>query len=104
MRETVSRSFAGACRRPGGSGKGSRPEDPGADGLEKFVPSVEIGDDADIVFHPDLVDRGDLLLLRPLLEMNGVFNDDGKSEILREPFQGRPFLLGPLDGGAQSKF
>jgi len=36
--------------------------------------------------------------------MNRVFDDDGKSEILREPFQGRPFLLGPVDGGAQSKF
>ncbi len=89
---------------PNGSGKGSRPEDPGADGLEKLVPSFEIRNDADIVFHPDLVDRGDLLLLRPLLEMNRVFDDDGKSEILREPFQGRPFLPGPLDGVAQSKF
>ena len=89
---------------PNGSGKGSRPEDPGTDGLEKLVPSFEIRNNADIVFHPDLVDRGDLLLLRSLLEMNGVFDDDGKSEILREPFQGRPFLLGPLDGGAQSKF
>jgi hypothetical protein len=98
------RGAAGERRGKPESGTGFGAENSRADGSEKRIPPLEVGDDADIVFHADFVDGGDFPLLGPFLEMNGVVNVNGESEIFREPFQGRPFLLVPFDGGGQAKF
>jgi hypothetical protein len=80
-----------------------RAENPGADGFKQLVPARIVRDNADVIFDADLVDRGDLLLLRPVLEMDRVFDVNRESKLLCEPFQGRPLLACPLDGGPQAK-
>ena len=74
-----------------------------ADGREQLVPTRIVRDDADVIFHPDLMDRGDLLLLWTLLEMDSVLDVNREPKLLCEPFQGRPLLARPLDGGPQAK-
>ena len=93
---------APAAREPGLRAS-ARPKNPRADGLKQLVRPFVVWNDTDVVFGPDLVDRSNLLLLGSFLQVDSVDHVDRESKILCKPYQGRPLLVGPLDGGPQAK-